>query len=196
MEVSHVITRGNFANIVRLLEKHNSDSMKNFKSIDERISTLNDSCQELQNRYDNLTRNVEEIKEDSLNTRSKLEKEYDSSVVTTVSRIYDVNVRLDNLNKRSDQKIINLEITYQDMRAFHDDLMVEIQNIRREANTERLETDELNEKLGHFPEHILGNEEGEVQDISKDEEVDKKKILLEGNDEVDEDKFRKLEERM
>ncbi|KAJ8682848.1 hypothetical protein QAD02_018640 [Eretmocerus hayati] len=196
MEVSHVITRENFANIVRLLEEHNSDSMKNFKSIDERFSTLNDSCQEFQNRYDNLTRNVEEIKEDLLNTRSKLEKEYDSSVVTTVSRIYDVNVKLDNLNKRFDKEIINLEITYQDMRAFLDDLMVEIQNIRREANTERLETDELNEKLGNFPEHILGNEGGEVQDISKDEEVDKKKILLEENVEVDEDKFKKLEERM
>ncbi|KAJ8671932.1 hypothetical protein QAD02_003191 [Eretmocerus hayati] len=141
-------------------------------------------------------KNVEEMKEDLLNTRSKLEKEYDSSVVTTVSRIYDVNVKLDNLNKRFDQEIINLEITYQDMRAFLDDLMVEIQNIRREANTERLETDELNEKLGNFPEHILGNEGGEVQDISKDEEVDKKEILLEENVEVDEDKFRKLEERM
>ncbi|KAJ8678155.1 hypothetical protein QAD02_013942 [Eretmocerus hayati] len=67
---------------------------------------------------------------------------------------------------------------------------------RREANTERLETDELNENLGNFPEHILGNEGGEVQDISKDEEVDKKKILLEENVEVDEDEFRKLEERM
>ncbi|KAJ8671746.1 hypothetical protein QAD02_003005 [Eretmocerus hayati] len=141
MGVSHVITRENFANIVRLLEEHNSDSMKNFKSIDERFSTLNDSCQELQNRYDNLTRNVEEIKEDLLNTRSKLENE-------------------------------------------------------REANTERLETDELNEKLGNFPEHILGNEGGEVQDISKDEEVDKKEILLEENVEVDEDEFKKLEERM
>ncbi|KAJ8677705.1 hypothetical protein QAD02_013492 [Eretmocerus hayati] len=48
----------------------------------------------------------------------------------------------------------------------------------------------------HDPPTSDRNEGGEVQDISKDEEVDKEKILLEENVEVDGDKFRKLEERM